>query len=87
MHSYKKAVKESTTERWGRGDTREDRAGIRDQGHKLDNYRNKEVGSPRGRRKRPFKSALVNLQYFLNPWGRKRKPNQSGMGSNQQGEM
>lgn len=30
-------------------------AGSREQGHRLDNYRNKEVASPRDRQKRPLR--------------------------------
>lgn len=64
MHSYKKAVKRvnyrKTGQRKHQGEQsreqgagrREEGGGRREQGHKLDNYRNKEVGSVRGRRKR-----------------------------------
>lgn len=38
-----------------REQSREQEAGSREQGHKLDNYRNKKVGSPRDRRKRPLR--------------------------------
>lgn len=78
---------ESTTERQGRGNTRENRAENRELGG---GRRKERAGTQAGQlqeqgsrecqrqEEEALKSALVNLQYFPNPWERERKPNQPG---------